>query len=81
MRNYLHFFGAALTMSLFWLIIYSFGEQIVAAWLAGIFGIIALVVLSWLAFKLLILLKVQSKRELDNIRKSELAEKVIFKKS
>jgi len=81
MRNYLHFFGATLTMSLFWLIIYSFGGQIMAAWLASIFGVIGLVILCWLTFKFLILLKVQSKRELDNIRKSEFAEKVIFKKS
>jgi uncharacterized membrane protein len=68
-------------MSLFWLVIYNFGDQMVAAWLAGIFGAIALVILSWLVFKFLILLKVQSKRELDNIRKSDLAEKVLFKKS
>ncbi|QHT69680.1 hypothetical protein GXP67_25050 [Rhodocytophaga rosea] len=81
MRNYLQFFGAALTMSLFWLIIYSFGDQIIAAWLAGIFAVIAMAVLSWLAFKFLILLKVQSKREFDNIRKGELAGKVLFKKS
>ena len=81
MKNYLQLFGSALTMSLFWLVIYTFGNQVLAAYLSGIFGIIAMVILSWLFLKLIIIVKVQSKHEFEHIRKRELSEKVIFKKS
>lgn len=81
MKNNLHLFGSALTMSLFWLAIYFFGKQMAAAYLAGVFGLISFAILSWLLFKFMIVVKVQSRKEIENIRKHEMAEKVMLKKS
>ncbi len=78
MKNYVLLLASSLVLALFWYTIYAFADQTVAAYLAMIFGITSVGVLCWIIITLVMVIKIESKQELEKMKQSELAQKKVL---
>jgi hypothetical protein len=75
MKNNLHFSIICFSMSLFWLLIYMVGKQIIAVYIAGIFGLISILLISWIMLKALAIVSIQSSAGMDKLKNKSLIKK------
>lgn len=81
MKNHIYFAVITFTMCLFWIMIYLFAKQILAAYIAIVFGLIFIVVFSWVLLKALIIAGLQSSVEIDKLQSKSLVKKTSVKVS
>jgi hypothetical protein len=78
MKNYIQLFVSALIISIFWSVIYVFAGQILAAYLAIVFGIISTAVFCWIALKVIIGINVRTNNKALKAEKRKFVQKQMY---
>lgn len=78
MKNSIQLFISALILSTFWSVVYIFANNVLAIYLALVFGLISVVVGCWIVFKIILLFTSQSKLQLFKIDKRKFVQKELY---